>query len=530
MVVHSNRHTQSGHILLIEDNPADARYIQILLEEADFSGFDIVHKTALDEGLHWLHGQNAVAVLLDLSLPDSEGFDTLNTFISTHPNQNVIVMTGHADKQMGLKAVKAGAQDYLVKGEYDVEQLKKSLWYSIERKQNTDLKKARDIALKAEQMKEQLLASVSHEMRTPMNAILGMSNLLSQTLLNEEQREYVTSIKQSSELLLGLINDILEISALKNSKIKFERKAFDIKALLRNLIEVMKYKAQEKSLVFELSIGTSVPQWLLGDALRLNQILFNLVGNAIKFTARGAIRVDVDKISETDGQSVLKFSVIDSGIGIPEDKLDVIFEAFTRLESKDQIYEGTGLGLSISKNLVEQQGGQITAMSSLGEGSTFYFTLPFDITSSHDLRSNDIGKLGTVIEGSTYTILLVEDHKMNQIVAKKTIERKWKNIEVLIAENGREAINILERQPCDLILMDIQMPVMNGYEATKHIRTQMPAPLNDVPILAMTAHVNVEEDSKFRHSGMNGIVLKPFNPDQLYEAILLLLKPVENED
>ena len=516
----SNQALQSTmHILLIEDNPADARLVRFTLENSSFADFDVHHEETLEAGLQWLIDHQVAAVLLDLSLPDSDGFETLRSLLERHPDTNTIVMTGHSDKAMGLQAVKTGAQDYLIKGEYDSEQLLRALRYSIERKQNTELKKAHDVSVKAEVMKERLLAGVSHEMRTPMNAILGMSNLLLQTTLDAEQQEYVSSIKQSSELLLGLINDILDISALKNKSIQFEQKTFDLPRLLKNLIEVMKFKAQEKSLAFNLEIDDNAPKWVKGDALRLNQILFNLVGNAIKFTERGSISVRIRTLSHTTEKALLKFQVTDSGIGIAPEEQDVIFEAFTRITQKDRIQEGTGLGLSIAKNLVDQQGGIIGVDSEIGKGSTFYFTLPvIPTTPLRDIKG-DRSEIGTIIETNTYKILLVEDHKMNQLVAKKTIENRWHNIDVVVAENGREAINILKKESIDLILMDIQMPIMDGYEATNHIRNHMDEPIRNIPILAMTAHVNVEQDEKYQQSGMNGIVFKPFHPKQLFKAI-----------
>ena len=208
-------------------------------------------------------------------------------------------------------------------------------------------------------MKEQFIASVSHEMRTPMNAILGMSNLVLRSEMGDEQRSYVQSIKSSSEILLGIVNDILEISTLQNGKIEFENKPFDLQELLANLVNVMHYKIAEKALGLELDVSNEVPRILQGDKLRLNQILFNLVGNAIKFTDNGFVKISVNRTS----RCTLFVMVEDSGIGIPQDQLDAIFDSFTRVKHKDRLFEGTGLGLSIARNLVVQQGGKIWAES-----------------------------------------------------------------------------------------------------------------------------------------------------------------------
>ncbi|RMD71299.1 MAG: PAS domain-containing sensor histidine kinase, partial [Bacteroidetes bacterium] len=383
------------------------------------------------------------------------------------------------------------------------------------------LRKARDLARQSEKMKEQFIASVSHEMRTPMNAILGMSNILIQTPLNEEQYDLVKSIKQSSEILLGIVNDILEISAIQNGKITFEHDTFDLYDLLDNLVNVMQYKAQEKDLYFEVHIDPAVPRLIVGDKLRLNQILYNLVGNAIKFTDEGFVKIHVKKLHDIGDDSVqLKFIVEDSGIGIPEDKLDAIFDTFTRVRTKDRLYEGTGLGLSICKNLVEQQGGKIGVESKLGVGSKFFFDLIFEIGKEKAESESVPSDSDINFDPATpFRLLLVEDHKMNQLVATKTLERKFPNIELVLAENGKQAIERLEKEDFDIVLMDIQMPVMDGYEATAWIRKNLPPPKCDTPILAMTAHAYISKDEKFREHGMNDYVLKPFEPEDLFFKI-----------
>lgn len=391
-----------------------------------------------------------------------------------------------------------------------------------ESKRAEEMRKARDLARQSSKMKEQFIASISHEMRTPMNAILGMSNLLEQTELNDEQNNYINSVKQSSEILLGIINDILEISTLQNGKIAFEDKNFDLYQVLTNMVNVMQYKVNEKDLAFKLKIEPDVPKFIIGDKLRLNQILYNLVGNAVKFTDTGFVKVTVKKLQEKMESIHLKFEVEDSGIGIPEDKLDAIFETFTRIRQKDRLYEGTGLGLSIAKNLVNQQGGRIGAQSKLGKGSLFFFDMVF--------RKGLVSNVEPVIpshadhkfsDDIAFNILLVEDHKMNQLVACKTLEKKWKNVNITIANNGQEAIEILKkRSDFAVILMDIQMPVMDGYETTQYIRKEMPPEVARIPILAMTAHAHIAKDLKFKEYGMDDFVLKPFEPQQLFEKII----------
>jgi signal transduction histidine kinase len=510
-------------VLLIEDNPGDARLVEILLEDSDFET-QVVNKMSLAEGIEAYYADNFDVVLLDLTLPDSRGFETLQSFIKAHKDANVIVMTGLMDKELGLNAVKAGAQDFLMKSGYDSDMLAKTLGYSIERKNVlrslAESQSAREVAEESARMKEQFIASISHEMRTPMNAIYGMSNLLAQTDLNEEQRSYIGSVKQSSEILLGVINDILEVSTLQNGKMAFESKDFDIHELMGNLVNVMQYKKDEKTIDFHLNVGPSVPKHINGDKLRLNQILFNIVGNSVKFTDAGFVKIDVQLVDETSEGFMLKFTIVDSGIGIPEDKVDTIFETFTRIRTKDRIYEGTGLGLAIVRSLVSQQDGRVWATSKIGQGTTMHLEVPFKRATTVPLLDGETAAPADfeLSKERAFKLLLVEDHKMNQIVARKTIERQFKNVAMTIANHGREALDILaDGNRYDIILMDIQMPVMDGNETVAYIREHLPE--MKTPILAMTAHANISKDDSFKTYGFDDFVLKPFEPEQLFSKI-----------
>ncbi len=511
-------------ILLIEDNPGDARIVEILLEESDLPECKIKHCQTLGEGVNALTENDFDVVLLDLSLPDSRGFETLQRLISAKPDVNVVVMTGFSDKTLGLNAVKAGAQDFLTKGIFDADLLAKTLRYAIERK-NVLIKlaaatRAREVAEESARMKEQFIASISHEMRTPMNAIYGMSNLLAQTLLDTEQRSFIDSVRQSSEILLGVINDILEISTLQNGKMSFESKNFDLHELMFNLVNVMQYKKDEKPLEFQLSIDPSVPAILNGDKLRLNQVLFNIVGNSVKFTDEGVVKINVQVVDNQKDIFVVRFVVIDTGIGIPGDKVDAIFESFTRIRTKDRIYEGTGLGLAIVKNLVQLQNGRVWAESALEKGTTMVIELPFNKVHTDTTVEKTVVAPPQYHESKQriFRLLLVEDHKMNQIVARKTLERQFDNIIIQIAENGKECLEIIKQGSVfDIILMDIQMPIMDGTETIAYIREYMPQ--LKTPILAMTAHANISKDDSFKTYGFDDYVLKPFEPEQFFEKI-----------
>ncbi len=397
-----------------------------------------------------------------------------------------------------------------------------------ERRQVEKLRKAREMAEQSARMKEQFLASVSHEMRTPMNAILGMSNILLQMDLPEEQKDMVQSIRHSSGILLGIVNDILQISSLQNGKMEFNNEPFDLNATLDGLHSVMYYKASEKDIVLTIHRDDSIANRLIGDQLRLNQVLFNLVGNAVKFTDRGAVDVFVKQLARDGNKVKLRFEVRDTGIGIPKEKINAVFDTFTRIRTKDRIYEGTGLGLAICKSLVEKQGGQIGADSEPGKGSTFWFELEFEMDAAADSPSAtaETPEIELLPEDATFRVLLVEDHKLNQVVAKKTLLRKWPNVQIQLAENGREALNKISEEDFDIVLMDVQMPVMDGFEATVNIR-KLPPPKSETPILAMTAHAHVSRDDKFSQAGMNDFVIKPFDPETLFEKISVYVRKTQ---
>lgn len=304
-----------------------------------------------------------------------------------------------------------------------------------EQQKAEELRKARDIARQSSKMKEQFIENISHEMRTPMNAILGMSNLVMRTPLNPEQAGYINSIKQSSEILLEVVNDILAVSEIQNSQIEFDYKFFNLYELLNNLMNVLQYRAKEKKLSLSLNIAENVPKVVNGDQKRLNQIIYNLVLNAIQFTNEGGIDVSIENLHQSHEFVHLKFTISDTGIGIPADKIAAIFETFTLLRQEGRSQQGTGLGLPIAKTLIEQQGGKIGVESSIGKGSVFFFDLLFEI-GELVIPSAIRTKSETALNREALRLLLVEDHKMNQIVAIKTLEKYWDDIIVLVANDG----------------------------------------------------------------------------------------------
>ncbi len=393
-----------------------------------------------------------------------------------------------------------------------------------ERKIAEKIQRTRVLEKESNQLKEEFIAGISHEMRTPMNAVVGLSNLLLDTDLDDEQRGYLKSIHYSSEQLLGILNDILDISSLQNGKTIFEHKDFDVHDMLNNLIHNLSYKVMDKEVRLELAIDPELPKILKGDKLRINQILFNLAGNAVKFTDKGYVKIACNLMGQSGDSILIKFAISDTGIGIPQEKQDAIFESFTRIQYKQRNYEGTGLGLAISKNLIEQQGGKIWVKSTPGKGSTFFFDMVLEIGSEPKIIEKK-PEVNTIIVNPK-RILIVEDNKMNQLVARKLLAKRWPEMEILLANNGQEALDLIDKD-IDIVLMDLHMPVMDGYEATLAIRANPDSDISSLPILAMTADAQIQEGDKVKKNQLDGFIVKPFDPGLLYEKILLHLNQTE---
>ena len=387
-----------------------------------------------------------------------------------------------------------------------------------------ELQKEKDIAVLSDKMKEQFLSNISYEIRTPMNGIMGMTHLLDNTRLNSEQKEFVQAIKTSADHLMSMINDIIDFSNINSGKIEFSKSEFSLREVVKSVLQPMKFKADEKQLKLTVAIDFNILDQLNGDAVKLNQILNNLLGNAIKFTSKGKVHLDIKQIDSGKDNCRIQFKISDTGIGIPENQLNRIFESFEQVKMSDKRRaQGTGLGLAIVKQLVELQGGIINVQSKTGQGSVFTFELGFEKviqkTSSTDKTSNkEENKL------SHLSILVAEDNKVNQLLIKNML-RKFGITKVETAENGKDVLRKVEQQSYDLVLMDIQMPLMDGFEATRLIRQRLPESKKNIPIIAISADASEEEKTRAFQSGMNDYVIKPYTPEELFNAIVKFATP-----
>lgn len=377
------------------------------------------------------------------------------------------------------------------------------------------------IAEEAVKSKQQFLSNMSHEIRTPMNAIIGFTKVVLKTDLTAKQKEYLTAIKMSGDALIVLINDILDLAKVDAGKMIFEQAPFKLSLSISAMLHLFQTKIQEKNLKLVTEYDLNIPEVLLGDPARLHQIILNLVSNAVKFTNKGKITVSVRMLSEDDKNVTIEFAVIDTGIGIEASKIDKIFENFQQAYNlTSRLYGGTGLGLAIVKQLVEAQGGSIHVESKIDGGTTFSFILKFKKTTKEAVLDVEIQELSTDVEN--ISVLVVEDMELNQLLMKTLLDDF--GFECDITANGKLAIEKLQTKSYDIILMDLQMPEMNGFEATEYIRNTMKS---EIPIIALTADVTTVDVTKCKAVGMNDYIAKPVDERLLYSKIVgLLKKPV----
>lgn len=381
----------------------------------------------------------------------------------------------------------------------------------------SELRTERIKAEKALEIRKTIMANVSHELRTPLNAIVGMSSLLSETQLDAEQSEYVETLNNSSQGLLTLINDVLDISKIESGALELEKTTFSLHQCLHLLRKALNIKAQEKGIKLRLISDSGIHGYHLGDPSRLNQVITNLVGNAIKFTAQGTVDIILELVEDLKNDQIIRIAIKDTGIGIPQDRIKSIFQKFSQADvSTARKYGGSGLGLNIAGEIVGLMGSEIEVKSSPGMGSEFSFTLSLPKADAPEIEETAIIQNKTL---AGYKILIVDDNNVNLFLAQ-IILKKW-NADVTAATNGEEALKAMRKNKFNLVLMDLQMPILDGFETTRILREDVG---DQTPIIAFTANALNSEKEICLAIGMNDYLTKPIQPDQLFLAIMRILQ------
>ncbi|MPM61580.1 Sensor histidine kinase RcsC [bioreactor metagenome] len=357
---------------------------------------------------------------------------------------------------------------------------------------------------------------MSHEIRTPLNAIIGFNDLLKHSLLNQEQEKHVDIVRIASQNLMVILNDILDVSKLESGQLVLENQPICIKEIIDNVINLQSQKAKNKGLKLLLSIDQDIPLNVIGDSTRISQVLINLIDNAIKFTTEGYVELKVIELARKNGISLLRFNIKDTGIGIDKEKQKMIFDRFSQAESSTtRIFGGTGLGLNIAKMIVEMYGGKIELQSELGKGAEFYFEISLPISNSIEVSSTlETKTVNSNASLAGKSILVVEDNELNKMLASSYLKKNGAIVD--LADNGAIALEKVKQKNYDIILMDLQMPVMDGYTATKIIRQELKS---ELPIVACSAHSSTVENDNCIKMGMNGYISKPYSENTLISVL-----------
>ena len=382
-----------------------------------------------------------------------------------------------------------------------------------------DVQYRKDEAVEASEAKSSFLSTMSHEIRTPLNAVIGLSHILADKNPREDQIENINALNYSGKILLNLLNNVLDFSKMQSTKIELDKIPTNLSLAIKQIKKIHEVNCLKKGITMNLIIDDNIPIiWL--DIVRFNQVINNLVTNAIKFTKEGSVTLSIKKVNQTDKKVTLLTEIIDTGIGIPDDKKETIWEAFTQASSStNRLYGGTGLGLPIVKSIVEAMNSDIKLESEINKGSRFFFTIDLDIASDQELIvANE--KKEYHFKGKQ--ILLVEDNLINVMVCKQILEKEELNVSV--ANDGLQGVEMVKNSHFDVVLMDIQMPIMDGYTATKEIRKFN----KNIPIIALSASVFMEVKDQIEESGMNGFIFKPFHPDDLLSQIEVAITNSQN--
>jgi signal transduction histidine kinase/HPt (histidine-containing phosphotransfer) domain-containing protein len=508
-------------IVYLEDDPADVRLVQDAFEDDGMC----LQLTAVDNRADFLAAleQSPDLILADYALPTFDGMEALALCREKCPERPFIFVTGAVGEERAIDTLKSGATDYVLKTR--LSRLTMAVRRAVAEAEDVAARKkaveqlnaAKAAAEIASEAKSRFLANVSHELRTPMNAILGMVDFALPRVSDVVARDCLQTAKESADLLLTLLNDLLDSAKIESGKLDLESAPFSLRQMLEQVSRAFAMRAGEKGLSFRCHVPDEVPDLLLGDRLRLQQVLFNLAGNAVKFTEVGGVEIGVRCLSQ-DRSASLEFEVRDTGIGIPPESLSQLFQPFQQADaSMARRYGGSGLGLSICKSLVHLMEGDIRVESAAQSGTTFFVTvrLPMAEGLAGEGQAPDVASTARC---ASLHILLVEDNAANQKLATYVLRSRGHRVD--IAVNGKEAVQVTEQIRYDAILMDVQMPIMNGLDATAAIRKRDSARgRGRVPIIAMTAHATPSDRLRCKTAGMDGYLCKPVKSDELVTAV-----------